>query len=286
MEEAHEEHDVNPPSQPNATRANHHRGPKAPPGKQFPVKLYRMLEDETVTSYVSWSTNEHADAICIPNIEAFVVNVMPKHFKEMKQWGSFQKQLHNYGFEKQDRGAGKALYTHSGNKFLKGRPDLLPEVLRKPYWKTNEDSSPSQKEASRPIVPTAEGPAPDAGSRANYYSKEDQLVHENTGLKVKILQLERELATAGARQSAMEDRLKATENRLGVIEDQFLGPLRRLGGTVIVDDALNSIIHPGPAPPTSNYDFVRDALVTPTIADSGFPIYHIDPSFGLASRDI
>lgn len=45
----------------------------------------RMLEDETLTSYVSWSKNEHSDAICIPNIEAFVVNVMPTHFKEMKQ---------------------------------------------------------------------------------------------------------------------------------------------------------------------------------------------------------
>lgn len=124
---------------------------------------------------------------------------------------------------------------------------------------------------------------------------------------MKILQLERELATAGARQSAMEDRLQTTENRLGVIEGQFLGILIRLGGTTIGGDALNPIIHPGPARPTPNYNFVGDALVTPTIAKSGFHIYQIgssqsfssesrlgigmsydpvDPSFGLASRDI
>lgn len=124
---------------------------------------------------------------------------------------------------------------------------------------------------------------------------------------MKILQLERELATAAARRSAMEDRLEATENRLGVIEGQVLGLLRRLGGTAIGDDALNPIIHPGPARPIPNFDFLRDALVTPTIADSGFPTYHIgslqsfssesrlgigmsydpvDPSVGLALRDI
>lgn len=44
-----------------------------------------MLEDETVTNYVRWSKSGSVDALCIPDIEAFVVNAMPKHFKEMKQ---------------------------------------------------------------------------------------------------------------------------------------------------------------------------------------------------------
>lgn len=44
-----------------------------------------MLEDKTVEPYVKWLRTEHGDAFLIPDTEAFVANVMPKHFKEMTQ---------------------------------------------------------------------------------------------------------------------------------------------------------------------------------------------------------
>ncbi|KIO23934.1 hypothetical protein M407DRAFT_9182 [Tulasnella calospora MUT 4182] len=62
-----------------------HPEQRLPSGKHFPFKLYLMLEDETVEPYVKWSRTEHGDAFLIPDTEAFVANVMPKHFKEMKQ---------------------------------------------------------------------------------------------------------------------------------------------------------------------------------------------------------
>lgn len=42
-----------------------------------------MLEDKTITRYISWSKLGPSDAIDIPDIEAFVANVMPKYFPEM-----------------------------------------------------------------------------------------------------------------------------------------------------------------------------------------------------------
>lgn len=44
-----------------------------------------MLEDETVEPYVRWSNFNNREALLIPDIDAFVANVMPRHFKEMKK---------------------------------------------------------------------------------------------------------------------------------------------------------------------------------------------------------
>ncbi|KIO17092.1 hypothetical protein M407DRAFT_12501 [Tulasnella calospora MUT 4182] len=60
-----------------------HPKQRLPSGNEFPFKLYLMLEDETVEPYVKWSRTEHGDAVLIPDTEAFVANVMPKHFKGM-----------------------------------------------------------------------------------------------------------------------------------------------------------------------------------------------------------
>lgn len=44
-----------------------------------------MLEDESVESYVMWSKFNNREALLIPDIDAFVANVMPRHFREMKK---------------------------------------------------------------------------------------------------------------------------------------------------------------------------------------------------------
>lgn len=46
---------------------------------------HRMLQDSTVEGYVMWTKFEEQDALIIPDVEAFVVNVLPKHFKDMKK---------------------------------------------------------------------------------------------------------------------------------------------------------------------------------------------------------
>lgn len=82
-----------------------------------------MLEDKSLEPYIRWIRTKHGDAIFVPDTELFVANAMPVYFKEMShvcisvadtetndyrshalsKWNSFQRQLWNYGFEKQDR---------------------------------------------------------------------------------------------------------------------------------------------------------------------------------------
>ncbi|KAG8965901.1 hypothetical protein FRC05_002959 [Tulasnella sp. 425] len=218
MEEEHDEHDGNftsssHPSQPDKTKGNRHREPKVLSSKEFPLKLFRMLDDETITNYVTWSKSESLNALYIPDIKAFEVNVMPKHFKEMKEWGSFQRQLHHYGFQKQDRGRGKALYAHSDNKFHKECPDLL---LRMPNRKKkvfiSQDSSPAPARPTTPIGATS--PQSEGQIDPDTEDQLKQLKHENERLKKEIVELKNELECSKARHSAAEDRLLVMENQL------------------------------------------------------------------------
>lgn len=42
-----------------------------------------MIEDETVEPYVRWRKIDQQDAIFIPDIQAFLENVMPRYFRDM-----------------------------------------------------------------------------------------------------------------------------------------------------------------------------------------------------------
>ncbi|KAG8951646.1 hypothetical protein FRC04_005934 [Tulasnella sp. 424] len=212
-----------------------------------------MLQDETIKNYVSWRKHESLDALYIPDIEAFAVNVMPKYFKEMKGgWGSFQKQLNNYGFEKRDRGAGKALYTHSGNNFRKGRPDLLPKVLRrlcpKPTASAGRGSRPAQEPPTAPIEPTT----PQSDSQTDPRAKEDQLEHEKKKLEREILELKRKLELSEARRSEAENQFQTTENRLQATENLLL----EMGNQLIALLSTVNVPYAGPSSYGGNHHLV------------------------------
>ncbi|KIO17087.1 hypothetical protein M407DRAFT_33251 [Tulasnella calospora MUT 4182] len=89
MEEEREEPDPNAALSSSLVPSNNARPTlrvqKLPSGKRFPFKLYSMLQDNTVERYVMWTEVEQQDALLIPDLEAFVANVLPKHFKEMKK---------------------------------------------------------------------------------------------------------------------------------------------------------------------------------------------------------
>ncbi|KAG8912206.1 hypothetical protein FRC01_005224 [Tulasnella sp. 417] len=267
-----------PPSLHNPYPNSHEQ--KLPPGKQFPLKLYRMLEDETAKPYVRWIKTKHGDAIFIPDTEAFVTNAMPVYFHEMTQWNSFQKQLGNYGFEKQERG--KALYAHSGNKFRQGRPDLLPEVTRRPIGQIRACSR--QKRLSTPMVPTAGRAAPEFRNQIYSHIEKDQLEHENNELKVKILELESELEGSQERQSAVEGRLQVVENQLHVteqrlleMENRLLELSKKLQGVSAGGAAPDSVVDPGPAQPMRCVDALFNTLNIPETVDGVFSTYYADP---------
>lgn len=249
---------------------------------------------------------------------------MTTRFHALSQWGSFQKQLHNYGFEKQDRvrlvdlstlhlaspmtivflmqGAGKALYAHPGNRFRKGRPDLLPKVLRRPNRKTRafmgQGSTPAQERPTPPIEPTT----PQPESQGEPQPKQDQLEQKVKTLKTEILELKSELERSEADHSAVVNRLQATENRLLAMENRLVELLGKLEWLSIRDGTLNSLVYPGTEPAVLDYGFLFPTSATPAVVDSfpaypssssqsvlgeshlsmGIPYDPLDPSFSLA----
>ena len=97
---------------------------------KFPVLLYRMLMDAE-------RVHEHSDAMSfLPHGRAFKVHnkkkfeqiVMPKYFAN-NNWKSFRRQLNLYNFIRiSDGGLDDGAYYHKC--LLKGRPDLLPLIVR------------------------------------------------------------------------------------------------------------------------------------------------------------
>ncbi|KAG8953104.1 hypothetical protein FRC04_003051 [Tulasnella sp. 424] len=113
----------------------------------------------------------------------------------MKQWGSFQKQLNNYGFEKRDRSKVQGRYAHWDNRFWRGRRDLLPRVVRRPKALQFQDAV--QERPLTPDTPPAASVVPQLPSQPDPYAR--------------IYYLEKRLET-------VDSELKATQARLGTME--------------------------------------------------------------------
>ncbi|KAG8916452.1 hypothetical protein FRC01_003147, partial [Tulasnella sp. 417] len=248
------------------------RGRKLLSGKEFPFKLYSMLEDETVKQYATWSKIGNRDALFIPDVEAFVANVLPKHFKEMKKWGSFQRQLNNYNFERQDRGAAKALYAHVEDKFQRGHPELLRYVRRGANCQTS--ARPKQKRNSTPIAPTARSTTPESGSQNDSPSHNDQSECNKERLELKILKLENDLESSEERRSATEVRLQAAETRLQEAEQRIMRMENQIAELSKIleqrstgDSTLDDVGDSRSAQPEDNFDILLNALNVPTAAD-------------------
>ncbi|KAG2202397.1 hypothetical protein INT47_008868, partial [Mucor saturninus] len=63
----------------------------------FVNKLYKMLEDNTIRSLISWS--DRGDLFSVSNPTSFSKSVLPQYFKH-NNWQSFVRQLNMYGFHK------------------------------------------------------------------------------------------------------------------------------------------------------------------------------------------
>ena len=97
---------------------------------KFPVLLYRMLMDaECMTEHShAMSFLSHGRAFKVHNKKKFVQVVMPKYFAN-NNWKSFRRQLNLYNFIRiSDGGLDDGAYYHKC--LLKGRPDLLPLIVR------------------------------------------------------------------------------------------------------------------------------------------------------------
>ncbi|KAG8953105.1 hypothetical protein FRC04_003052 [Tulasnella sp. 424] len=179
--------------------------------------------------YIFWRQDGERWGLDIPSIEAFVENVLPKYFPEMKKWGSFQKQLNNYGFEKRDRSATQAWYAHWDNKFQSGRPDLLSQVQRRPE--------------TLPVVPQNHPPVQPPPATATMIPQSSS----QPDLYAIINYLTKQLETTNLALKNMEARYSASEERIARLEADVQKLSRRRGPRSSGNALPNSQVHDGPA---------------------------------------
>jgi len=91
----------------------------------FPYKLFQMVSnctDESVCRFVA-----RGRAFLVVDKDRFVQEVLPRYCRQTK-WGSFQRQLHNYGFERIANGPHRGAFYHE--LFVQGQPGLMTFVKR------------------------------------------------------------------------------------------------------------------------------------------------------------
>jgi len=99
----------------------------------FIYKLYCLVSDEATNDLCCWS--DDGRAFLVRDTTAFAASVLPNYFKH-NQFSSFVRQLNKYRFHKLAPGA--FLFGH--DRFVRGRPDLLPEIGRQ----RSPDRTPTQ----------------------------------------------------------------------------------------------------------------------------------------------
>lgn len=93
--------------------------------ESFPVKLYRLMAHDT--HIVSFTPDGKSFKIHDP--DAFMKDVSSNYFHQ-SQFLSFVRQLNLYGFERILLGPNFGAYAHPS--FIRGRPELLSNIKRKP----------------------------------------------------------------------------------------------------------------------------------------------------------
>ncbi|PWN31615.1 uncharacterized protein FA14DRAFT_150967 [Meira miltonrushii] len=132
---------------------------------EFVKKLFRMLDDTSYSTIVSWSPN--GDSFIVRDMNDFTKYVLPRHFRH-SNFASFVRQLNKYDFHKVKKEGGEGQPVALGvdqqwefrhPAFLKGREDLLDNVKRKAppakKGRKDEDESPRDGSPSMPGVADA-----------------------------------------------------------------------------------------------------------------------------------
>jgi len=91
----------------------------------FPFKLHQMLTAAAAQGIVTWCAQGRA--FSITNRLRFVEKILPQ-FSSQTAWGSFQRQLHNYGFTRMNSGLYRGAFMH--DLFVKDHDKLVTFMKR------------------------------------------------------------------------------------------------------------------------------------------------------------
>jgi len=99
--------------------------PTKKPLSAFLQKL-RDIVDKSGGPHCLWGTT--GDSLVVTDSSKFAVETLPLYFRT-KNFSSFLRQLHFYGFRKTDRGKNAWEFRHA--YFLKDKPELMSRIQRK-----------------------------------------------------------------------------------------------------------------------------------------------------------
>ncbi|KAF8577260.1 hypothetical protein K439DRAFT_567112 [Ramaria rubella] len=148
----------------------------------FLSKLYHMVNDPNTDSLIRWS--DAGDSFYVHDHERFAKDVLPHWFKH-GNFGSFVRQLNNYGFHKVPhlqqgvlRSDGETEVSHFENQhFQRGQSDLLCLIQRKKQVPNDgREESPDFKE-------------PVASSSAQANGAESESTHNPNNVKGAVLDI-------------------------------------------------------------------------------------------------
>ncbi|KAG9010670.1 hypothetical protein FRB94_010147 [Tulasnella sp. JGI-2019a] len=171
-------------------------GPRAT-NNNFVQKLYQILQDPTLETYIKWS--QQGTEVIIPDQEEFSKEVLSKKFKTV-QFASFIRQMNNYDFHKTNKtnrasrsqkgGTETQLWVFCHSHFQRDKPHLHAQIRRKAH-----DAVPSRT----PVPPSNEASQPSRtkGSVATISVSSDafsQLLERVSGLENDLERTKQELA--------------------------------------------------------------------------------------------
>ena len=142
---------------------------------EFVKKLFRMLDDTSYSSIVSWGP--HRDSFIVKDMNDFTKHVLPRHFRH-SNFASFVRQLNKYDFHKVKKPDDQSSQHHGVDQlwefrhpaFLQGREDMLEHVKRK-VPTAKKAGKKDGEDSPRDLSPTMPGTIDAADKGAEDYSR-------------------------------------------------------------------------------------------------------------------
>lgn len=161
-----------------------------PSTSDFVKKLYKMLEDPTFQSVVSWGPQ--GDCFVVKDMNEFTKSILPRMFKH-SNFASFVRQLNKYDFHKvkntDDNQFGEHSWTFRHPDFHADRRDALENIKRKVPAQRKTQSASIVPLSSLPYPSSTRGRSTSPVSLGNL-PPHLSTMHGNTYASVPVLQAE------------------------------------------------------------------------------------------------
>lgn len=182
----------------------------------FIYKLYCLVSDESTNALCCWTGA--GDSFIVQDPTRFAASVLPNYFKH-NQFSSFVRQLNKYRFHKLAPGA--FLFGH--DRFIRGRPDLLPEIGRQ--RSPDRVEKPAQQPAAeygKRAAPARFESAPEAAYKR---ARPEGQMGPGQGqgdpeLRAEVARLHAELQQNEARTRQLEEAVAGLQHTVGFLQAQ------------------------------------------------------------------